>query len=94
MSTFFLFGKYSSHALQGISEDRTKQTKTLIEKFGGKLISVYVMLGAYDLVLIVELPGIDEAMKISILLNKLSDIAFSTAPAIPVEKFDQMASEF
>jgi uncharacterized protein with GYD domain len=92
MQTFFMFGKYSSDSLKGISQDRTKQTKALIEKHGGKLKDIYVMLGQYDLVLIVELPSVEEAMKVSVLLNKLSDICFSTSPALPVEKFDQITN--
>ncbi|MCB4792544.1 MAG: GYD domain-containing protein [Elusimicrobia bacterium] len=93
MATFIMFGKYSSEALNGISEDRTKQAKKLIERFKGKLNAIYVMLGEHDLMIVTEFPGIEEAMMASIMLNKLSGISFSTAPALSVEKFDKIATE-
>lgn len=93
MATFFMFGKYSSEALKGISEDRTKKAAGIIERLGGKIDSIYAMLGEHDLVLIVELPGVDEAVKASIMLNKLSGIAFATAPALTVAQFDKIATQ-
>ncbi|MBN1621241.1 MAG: GYD domain-containing protein [Endomicrobiales bacterium] len=93
MATFFMYGKYSSEALKGISEDRTKKATGVIERCGGKVNSMYAMLGEHDLALVVDFPGIEEAMKASILLNKLSGISFSTVPAVTVDKFDQIATE-
>ncbi len=90
MATFFMFGKYSSEALKGISDERTKNAVSAIEKCGGKVKSMYALLGEYDLVLIVELPGTKEAVKASLGLNKLTGISFSTSPAITVEDFDKM----
>ncbi|MEW6040547.1 MAG: GYD domain-containing protein [Elusimicrobiota bacterium] len=92
MATFFMFGKYSSEALKGLSAERTKKAVALIEKSGGKVDSMYALLGEYDLVLIVNLPGIADAMKVSVELNKLTGISFSTVPALTVEQFDKLTS--
>ena len=91
MATFFMFGKYSSEATKNISSERTEQARELIEKLGGRIKDIYVLLGEYDLVIITELPRMAEAMQASIALHRLTDISFFTAAAMPIEEFDQMA---
>lgn len=93
MAIFFMLGKYSLEATKGISPNRTKEAISLIEKHGGKVNSMYALLGEYDLVLIVELSSVQEAMKCSLSLNKLTGISFSTLPAITVEEFDKIVTE-
>ena len=93
MPAFFMFGKYSSEALKEISPERTKKVASLIEKFGGKVNSIYALLGEYDLVLIADFPGMQEVMKASVALNRLTGISFSTSPAVTVEEFDKLITE-
>jgi uncharacterized protein with GYD domain len=47
-------------------------------------------LGEHDLVLIVELPDTEDAIKASVALNRLTGIAFRTMPAIGVPDFDKI----
>ena len=93
MATFFMMGKYSSEAVKGISAERTGKAVDLVKEHGGEVRSMYALLGEYDLVFIVDLPGTQEAMKASIALGKLTGIAFSTAAAVAVEEFDKMIAE-
>jgi uncharacterized protein with GYD domain len=93
MATYFMFGKYSSKALKEMSAKRTDKAMGLIKKFGGKVNSMYALLGGQDLVLIVDFPGIEGAMKASVALNKLTGIAFTTSPAVTVKEFDKMMTE-
>ncbi|MBN1823852.1 MAG: GYD domain-containing protein [Endomicrobiales bacterium] len=93
MSSFFMFGKYTADALKGISGERTKKAVEIVEKLGGKITSMSVLLGQYDLVLITDFPGVESAMRASIALNKLTGIAFTTAPAVSVEQFDSMMAK-
>ena len=90
MATFMMFGRYSSEALKGISTNRTEKATELIRKSGGEIISMYALLGANDLVLIVDLPGLEEAMKVSVALGKETGIGFTTSPAVKVEDFDKL----
>jgi len=92
MTTFLMFGKYSQEGMQGISASRTDQAKDLISKHGGQLRAMYATLGPYDLVFVVEMPGVEEAMQASIGLNKLCGIGFTTAPAVDVRTFDQLVA--
>ena len=93
MVTFFMFGKYSDEAIQKISVERTRQVHELIERLHGKVKSIYALLGEYDVVLIVELPNMAEAMKASIALKRMTGISFFSAAALPIEEFDELAGE-
>ena len=91
MTTFFMFGKYSAHALRNVSADRTREAEHLVARFQGTIKEKYVLLGQYDLVLILDLPGFEEAMRVSTELTKLTDIHFTTCPALSVSEFDIFA---
>ncbi|MCX5695051.1 MAG: GYD domain-containing protein [Candidatus Omnitrophica bacterium] len=91
MAKFVMLGKYSADALNGISAERTKKGIELIEKSGGKVISMLALLGRYDILLVADFPGINEAMKTSIALTKLTGIGFNTCAAISVEELDKLA---
>ncbi|MBP1675388.1 MAG: hypothetical protein H6Q24_1526 [Bacteroidetes bacterium] len=93
MSTYFMFGKYSPDGLTGISASRTEKANKLIQKFGGEIKSVYALLGEKDVVIIATFPGIMEAVKASIVIGRLTGIAFTTSEAVPVEDFDSMVAE-
>ena len=90
MATYLMFGKYSIDAVGKISAERTKNATAVIGDCGGEVKAAYALLGEKDLVLIVELPGTEEAMKASIALSKLLGISFATLPAVSVEDFDKL----
>jgi uncharacterized protein with GYD domain len=90
MATFCLFGKYSTGALGEISAERTVKATALLEGLGGKIKDGYALLGETDLVLIVDLPGVNEAMKASVELTKLLGISFTTSPAVTMDQFDKL----
>lgn len=92
MATYLMFGKYSPEALKGISPKRTDEAKALIKKNGGDLKAAYAVLGAVDLVMVVDLPDTARAMAASAALAKATGIGFTTAPAISVEEFDRLVS--
>ena len=90
MAKFFMYGKYTKEALGGISADRTKKALDVIAKAGGKVNSMYALLGKYDIVLITDFPGVTEVMKASVALNKLTNISFTSFSAITMEEFDKV----
>lgn len=93
MATFLMFGRYSEAAVKGISAKRTEKTVEILKKLGGQYTAGYALLGADDLVLIVELPGIDQAVQCSLELHKLTGISFRTCPAMPIDRFDELAAK-
>ncbi len=93
MQTFIMLGKYSTQALQKMTVQRTQRAKDLVKQFGGQVETIYVMLGDHDLLVIASLPSLEDAIKASVALTKLTGIGFSTSPAVPVETFDKLMSK-
>lgn len=93
MNTYLLFGKYSSNALKHASAARTRKAEHLIGRFHGKVKGMYALIGEHDLLIIVELPGIEEVVKVSTGLLELTGITFTTVPAISVTAFDKLITE-
>ena len=93
MNTFIMFGKYSSEAIQKMSPERTKEGLSLIKKFGGEIQAMYALLGEIDLIFVLTFPGIDQAMKASVALSKMTGISFTTSPAVSVGEFDKMMTD-
>ncbi len=91
MTTFFLFGTYTSESIEGIDARRTKKTEEIVSGYGGTVRSVHAILGPYDIVIIVELPGVPEAVQVSLALSKATGLSFTSAPAVTVADFDRLA---
>jgi uncharacterized protein with GYD domain len=92
MPIFMMFGKYTKDSLKNVSEQRTKKAVKIIEKNGGKVISMYALMGEHDLVFTMDFPDVDKALSTSMALNLLTGISFSTSPVVDVEKFDRLMS--
>ena len=90
MAAYFMFGNYSQESIKDLSAERTNNTIALIEKNGGKLTAGYALLGEIDLVLIVDFPDNESAMKSSVALSKMLGIGFTTSPAVTIDTFDKL----
>ena len=92
MAKFVMLGKYTEGSMGGISASRTDRAGEVIRESGGEVIGIYALLGAFDLILFVELPDVETAMQVSLRLTRLTGVGFLTAPAVDVETFDALAS--
>jgi uncharacterized protein with GYD domain len=90
MSTYFMFGKYVMESIKSISAKRSDAAGALIKQHGGELLSAYALLGDIDLVLLVNFPNLESAVKTSVGLSKLLMISFSTVPALVMADFDKL----
>ena len=93
MAIFLMFGSYTSGAIRDISPDRTVKARELIVKNGGKIVSMYAVMGEHDLVFTIDFPDADKAMATSAALYKLTGIHFTTSPVVDVEQFDKLIGE-
>ena len=93
MATYLMFGNYSQDSINRISSKRTEEARELVIKNGGEIKSGYALLGKTDIVLIVELPDSEQAMKTSVGLSKMLGISFETAPAVSMEAFDKLVAD-
>ena len=93
MSVFLMFGKYSTEAAQQISSERTEKARAVIQKNGGRIISMYAVMGEHDLVFTIDFPDADKAIATSVALHKLTGIHFTTSPVVDVEQFDRLMGD-
>jgi uncharacterized protein with GYD domain len=93
MPIFMMFGKYTSAAMSGISPERTDKAVEIIQEHGGKVISMYAVMGEHDLVFTLDFPDMEQALSASVDLNRLTGITFTTSPVVEVEKFDRMIAK-
>ena len=92
MAIFIMTGRYSAEAIKQISAKRTTKGTEIVRQCGGKLVAVYATMGKTDILVVAEFPGIEEAIKASVALNKALGISFSTVPALRIEDFDKLVS--
>jgi uncharacterized protein with GYD domain len=90
MATFFMFGRYTTESIRTISAERTQAAVDAIKKMGGEVNAMHVLLGEYDLMICVKLASIEDAVKASVALARLTGIAFTTCPGVEVEAFDRL----
>ncbi|NMC19070.1 MAG: GYD domain-containing protein [Thermogutta sp.] len=88
MAAFLMFGNYSQDALSGISPRRTEEFVQLVAQNGGSVRAMFATLGEIDLVLVVDLPSVETAARVSIEVAKKMGIRLNTHPAIAVKDFD------
>jgi uncharacterized protein with GYD domain len=93
MPIFMMFGKYTTAAISGISPERTDKAVEVIKENGGKVVSMYAVMGEHDLVFTLDFPDMEKALAASVDLNRLTGIMFTTSPVVEVEKFDRMIAE-
>ena len=93
MATFFMFGKYTPDSVKAIDVGRTKAAVDEIKRLGGEVNGMHALLGPYDLLFCVTLPGVEDAIKASVVLSRMTGISFSSCPAVAIEVFDRLASE-
>ena len=86
MAKFLMCGSCPSEALREIGIGYKEKALEVARMFDGEIDAMYSTAGEYDLVILIDLPDIESAMKVSIELNKLTGIAFSTSPAITLEE--------
>jgi uncharacterized protein with GYD domain len=90
MSTYIMFGKYSTESIKEISAERTKKAEQVVADSGGSIQTGYALLGETDLLVIADFPSNEQAMKASVGLAKLLGVGFTTAPAVSMEEFDKL----
>ena len=90
MTTYLMFGQYSLDSIKKISAKRTDDALAVIGDVGGEYKTGYALLGKYDLLLIADFPGTEQAMKASVTLAKKLGISFTTLPAVSIPDFDKL----
>lgn len=92
MAKFIMFGRFYRDAFEDIGVDRTEEAVEIIAKAGGELIATYTLLGEIEVVLVLDLPDVQTALKVSVELGKLIKMSFTTQPAFSAEESSRLFS--
>jgi len=95
MPTYVTLWKYTRDGLVDMKNtpNRYEAVKKIISDAGGKLLSIYGLVGEYDVVTIMEMP--DEKVAASTILKICSKgrITSQTMTALSIDEFLQIAKE-
>lgn len=86
MPKFLMCGSCPPEALREVGVGYKEKVEEVIGEYNGRIDAMYSTLGEYDLILFADLPDIESVMNVSMELNKLTGIAFSSSPAVELEK--------
>jgi uncharacterized protein with GYD domain len=97
MPTFITYGSYSQSGIKGFLDkpvDRTPVIKALVEKAGGKLLSLYLTTGPHDVIVIYEVPSGADAVAIGMAAGASGSLArVETVRAWPAAEFKDVAEK-
>ncbi len=93
MNTYVMLGNYLPGEVRNVAAHRTAQLREIVSKNGGNVISAYGLLGRNDLVLVVELPRLEDAMRAAVELGIRVGASFQTSPALPIDDFDRLVED-
>ena len=95
MPTYITLVRFAQKGIENIKDSpkRLAAAGELIKSVGGKLISGYYTMGQYDMVVIIEAPSNEVAMKFMLSTGSLGNVKTETLVAIPSEKAAEIIKE-
>jgi uncharacterized protein with GYD domain len=94
MPTYVMLANWTDQGMQtiGDSPKRVDAAKKIMEEMGGQFRSVYMMMGAYDLLMIYDAPDDAVAARFTLMLGKLGNVRTTSLKAFPEEAFRQIVN--
>jgi uncharacterized protein with GYD domain len=89
MALYILLSTLSDEGRKTVKSkpERIKEVNKEIEGMGAKILAQYAVLGMYDFVNVVEAPGNETMVKISVALGARGTVQIMTLPAMPIDDF-------
>ena len=83
MPTYISFASYTDQGIRNVKDSpkRLDAAKDLAKDLGGELKQFYLTMGAYDIVIVLDLPGDDAAAKFALSLCSLGNVRTTTVKA-------------
>ena len=94
MPTYVMLASWTDQGMQTIADSpkRVDAAKKIMEEMGGQFRSVYMMMGAYDLLMIYDAPDDAVAARFTLMLGKLGNVRTTSLKAFPEEAFRQIVN--
>jgi uncharacterized protein with GYD domain len=95
MPTFLCFLNWTDQGAKNTKDivKRYQASKAVVEKLGGRLLSVYVTTGQYDVVVTVEMPNGETMMKYVSAISATGNARTTTVRGYSPEEFSKLAAE-
>jgi len=95
MPVYITLWKYTRDGLVDIgnTKSRFEAVRRIIEKNGGKLVSIYGLMGEYDVLTIMEMPSRSAMVSTVMKVCASGRISAQTLPALSIEEFLEITSE-
>ena len=83
MPTYISFASYTDQGIRNVKDSpkRLDAAKNLVKDLGGELKQFYLTMGAYDIVIVLDLPGDDAAAKFALSLCARGNVRTTTVKA-------------
>ena len=93
MGRYLYLGSYTTAGLQGVAAEggtaRREATEQLVASLGGELLEYGFTFGAFDFVVLAELPDEVAALAGPLLAGSSGAVRVQTVPLIPSERMDE-----
>ena len=95
MSTYVTLWKYTKEGLTDMKNtpNRYETVKKIISDAGGKLLSIYGLIGEYDVITVIEMPDEKAAAATVLKICSKGRITSQTMTAISIDDFLSIAKE-
>ena len=92
MPTYVMLANWTDQGVRTIDESpkRVDAARKALEEMGGRFLSVYMTMGAYDLIITYDALDDAVAARFTLLLGKLGNVRTITLKAFPEEAYRQI----
>ena len=93
MITYVMLATWTDQGLRAVADSprRIDEARKSLEDMGGRILSVLMTMGEYDLFITYEAPDDAVAARFTLMLGKQGNVRTSTLKAFPEEAFRQEA---
>jgi uncharacterized protein with GYD domain len=94
MPAYVMLANWTDQGVRTIEESprRVDAARKALEDMGGRFLSVYMTMGAHDLIITYEAPDDAVAARFTLLLGKLGNVRTTSLKAFPEEAYRQIVN--
>ncbi len=94
MPTYISFASYTDQGIRNVKDSpkRLDAAKDLAKDLGGELKQFYLTMGAYDIVIVLDLPGDNAAAKFALSLCSLGNVRTTTVKAFTEAEYQDIVA--
>ncbi len=92
MPTYVMLANWTDQGMRAINDSpkRIDAAKKSLEEMGGQFRSIYMTMGAFDLVMIYDAPDDAVAARFTLMLGHLGNVRTTSLKAFPEEAYRQI----